>query len=246
MRIIQSSLFRAIVAIAVGVLLVKYREDTMKWLTIVIGLLFFLSGAITLIVYYYERQRLQRYTNDITEDDFSHDSYPSDDGIEDAVIVEDDSYDSTATQASTEKRQDISAQTAAKRKPMFPFAGLGSTILGVILAVMPVDFIIGVTYVLAALLIIGAIQQIVSLLLARRFASIPLLFWFFPVVTLVVGILVVAHPMDTATLPLKVIGWAMMFYGVVECINTVKIHLARKKYIEAQKAKIVKGQLLEE
>jgi uncharacterized membrane protein HdeD (DUF308 family) len=129
---------------------------------------------------------------------------------------------------------------------MFPFAGLGSTILGVILAVMPVDFIIGVTYVLAALLIIGAIQQIVSLLLARRFASIPLLFWFFPVVTLVVGILVVAHPMDTATLPLKVIGWAMMFYGVVECINTVKIHLARKKYIEAQKAKIVKGQLLEE
>lgn len=246
MRIIQSSLFRAIVAIAVGVLLVKYREDTMKWLTIVIGLLFFLSGAITLIVYYYERQRLQRYTNDITEDDFSHDSYPSDDDIEDAVIVEDDSDDSTATQASTEKQQDISAQTAAKRKPMFPFAGLGSTILGVILAVMPVDFIIGVTYVLAALLIIGAIQQIVSLLLARRFASIPLLFWFFPVVTLVVGILVVAHPMDTATLPLKVIGWAMMFYGVVECINTVKIHLARKKYIEAQKAKIVKGQLLEE
>lgn len=246
MRIIQSSLFRAIVAIAVGVLLVKYREDTMKWLTIVIGLLFFLSGAITLIVYYYERQRLQRYTNDITEDDFSHDSYPSDDGIEDAVIVEDDSDDSTATQASTEKQQDISAHTAAKRKPMFPFAGLGSTILGVILAVMPVDFIIGVTYVLAALLIIGAIQQIVSLLLARRFASIPLLFWFFPVVTLVVGILVVAHPMDTATLPLKVIGWAMMFYGVVECINTVKIHLARKKYIEAQKAKIVKGQLLEE
>lgn len=246
MRIIQSSLFRAIVAIAVGVLLVKYREDTMKWLTIVIGLLFFLSGAITLIVYYYERQRLQRDINDITEDDFSHDSYPSDDGIEDAVIVEDDSDDSTATQASTEKRQDISAQTAAKRKPMFPFAGLGSTILGVILAVMPVDFIIGVTYVLAALLIIGAIQQIVSLLLARRFASIPLLFWFFPVVTLVVGILVVAHPMDTATLPLKVIGWAMMFYGVVECINTVKIHLARKKYIEAQKAKIVKGQLLEE
>lgn len=246
MRIIQSSLFRAIVAIAVGVLLVKYREDTMKWLTIVIGLLFFLSGAITLIVYYYERQRLQWYTNDITEDDFSHDSYPSDDGIEDAVIVEDDSDDSTATQASTEKQQDISAQTAAKRKPMFPFAGLGSTILGVILAVMPVDFIIGVTYVLAALLIIGAIQQIVSLLLARRFASIPLLFWFFPVVTLVVGILVVAHPMDTATLPLKVIGWAMMFYGVVECINTVKIHLARKKYIEAQKAKIVKGQLLEE
>lgn len=246
MRIIQSSLFRAIVAIAVGVLLVKYREDTMKWLTIVIGLLFFLSGAITLIVYYYERQRLQRYTNDITEDDFSHDSYPSDDSIEDAVIVEDDSDDSTATQASTEKQQDISAQTAAKRKPMFPFAGLGSTILGVILAVMPVDFIIGVTYVLAALLIIGAIQQIVSLLLARRFASIPLLFWFFPVVTLVVGILVVAHPMDTATLPLKVIGWAMMFYGVVECINTVKIHLARKKYIEAQKAKIVKGQLLEE
>jgi hypothetical protein len=126
MRIIQSSLFRAIVAIAVGVLLVKYREDTMKWLTIVIGLLFFLSGAITLIVYYYERQRLQRYTNDITEDDFSHDSYPSDDGIEDAVIVEDDSDDSTATQASTEKQQDIRHRRLRSVSPCSPLQVLAA------------------------------------------------------------------------------------------------------------------------
>ncbi|MFW5513580.1 MAG: DUF308 domain-containing protein, partial [Prevotella sp.] len=31
MRLLQSSVFRAVVAIIVGALLVKYREDTVTW-----------------------------------------------------------------------------------------------------------------------------------------------------------------------------------------------------------------------
>lgn len=40
MQIIQSSLARALSAIIMGVLLIKYREETVTWLTIVIGILF--------------------------------------------------------------------------------------------------------------------------------------------------------------------------------------------------------------
>ena len=57
MKVVQSSIFRAVVAFIVGVLLVKYREDTMKWITITAGLLFFVSGLISCAVYYLERRK---------------------------------------------------------------------------------------------------------------------------------------------------------------------------------------------
>ncbi|MBQ1649622.1 MAG: DUF308 domain-containing protein, partial [Prevotella sp.] len=49
MKIIQYSVFRALCAIAVGALLVKYREDMVEWMTIAIGVLFFLSGLTAMI-----------------------------------------------------------------------------------------------------------------------------------------------------------------------------------------------------
>ena len=39
MKVLQSSLFRALCAIIVGVLLIKYREDTVTWITIAMGVL---------------------------------------------------------------------------------------------------------------------------------------------------------------------------------------------------------------
>ena len=49
MKIIRYSVFRALCAIAVGALLVKYREDMVEWMTIAIGVLFFLSGLTAMI-----------------------------------------------------------------------------------------------------------------------------------------------------------------------------------------------------
>ena len=40
-----------------GVLLIKYREETVTWLTIVIGILFFLSGVISCVAYFVARRR---------------------------------------------------------------------------------------------------------------------------------------------------------------------------------------------
>ena len=96
MKILQSSIFRAVTMIVVGVLLVKYREDTMRWLTIVIGLLFFISGLISVCFYLYEKQRLKNAT----------------------------------------PLFDAEGNEVGQRTPMFPFVGVGSMILGVILAMM--------------------------------------------------------------------------------------------------------------
>ena len=51
MKVIHSSLFRAVCAIIVGGLLIQYREQTVTWITIAIGVLFFLSGVFSLLSY---------------------------------------------------------------------------------------------------------------------------------------------------------------------------------------------------
>lgn len=190
MKVIQSSIIRAIVAIAVGVLLVMYREETTVWITIVTGVLFFISGCVSCILYFVERDKTGR-ENDL-------------------------------------KR--FSGETPEEKLPTFPFVGIGSIILGIILAVMPGSFITWVVYILAAILILGAINQFVVLASARRFAHVPVAYWFFPVVTLCTGIFIIAKPMESASFPLKIIGWCMMFYGVVELLNAFKIKQMRRTY----------------
>ena len=51
MKVLQSSFFRALCALIVGALTIMYRDEAQKWLVIVIGVLFFLSGVISCAVY---------------------------------------------------------------------------------------------------------------------------------------------------------------------------------------------------
>ena len=51
MKVFQSSVVRALCAIIVGALIVKYRELTVTWITIAIGVLFFLSGVFSCVTY---------------------------------------------------------------------------------------------------------------------------------------------------------------------------------------------------
>ena len=120
-------------------------------------------------------------------------------------------------------------------RPPFPIVGLGSAILGVILAMMPATFISGVMYVLAAILILGAINQYFNLAGIRKISTVPFLFWLFPTIILGVGIFMLVKPMEMSALPFRILGWCLMFYGVVECINSIKIYKAKKDYEDTQR-----------
>ena len=61
MKILQSSVFRAISAIAIGCLLIKYPDNTVTWITVAIGILFLLSGLISLIVYVHARKNVSEF-----------------------------------------------------------------------------------------------------------------------------------------------------------------------------------------
>ncbi len=68
MKVVHSSLFRAVCAIIIGVLLIQYREQTVTWITIAIGVLFFLSGVISLITYFCAKRTAEKIQGQVLSD----------------------------------------------------------------------------------------------------------------------------------------------------------------------------------
>ena len=188
MKLFQSSIFRALCAIVVGVLLIKYPDDSVTWLTMAIGALFLLSGVIALIAYWQAKRHAGEYT--IT---------------------------------------DREGRVISGSQPTFPIVGAGSVILGLVLVLTPHAFINGLMYMLAAILILGGITQLMSLLSARSMGSVPFGYWICPSLILLTGLFVILKPMESAELPLLILGWCSMVYGVVELLNALKIHRIKKE-----------------
>ena len=69
MKVIQSSVVRALVAIVVGVMLILYRKATLEWMVIITGALFFLSGCLSCLAYYWGRRKAIRAAQVIDEED---------------------------------------------------------------------------------------------------------------------------------------------------------------------------------
>ena len=209
MRILQSSVFRALCAIVFGYLLVIYRNQLLHWTTVAFGALFFLSGLVSVIAYYAEKRRMANMAERITamsEMRGEEMETPSEDRIRQSLM------------------------------PGFPIVGIGSMALGIILAIMPTTFIHGMMYVIAGLLVLGAINMMFNLSMARKFANIGLGYWIMPLLLLVLGILMIVKPDLFAAMPFRVLGWALIVYGVIECINAIKIHNCRKQYEKIQAA----------
>lgn len=209
MRILQSSVFRALCAIVFGYLLVIYRNQMLHWTTIAFGALFFLSGLVSVIAYYAEKRRaanMAERLSAMSEMRGKEMETPSEDSIRHSLM------------------------------PGFPIVGIGSMVLGVILAIMPTTFIHGMMYVIAGLLVLGALNMMFNLSMARQFASIGLGFWIMPLLLLVLGVLMIAKPDLFAAMPFRILGWALIVYGVIECINAIKIHNCRKQYEKIQAA----------
>lgn len=180
-------MFRAICAIAVGGMLIKNPDSTVKGITIAIGVLFLVSGVISCVAYF--NARMHSAENEV---------------------------------------YDADGKLLVGGRPTFPLVGLGSVILGFILALMPGAFVASLMYVLGAIVILGALNQYLALIQARKFARLPLWSWLCPTLLLLVGLFVIIKPLETAGLPLLIIGWCLVFYGVTECINAFQIHRCKK------------------
>ena len=193
MKIFQSSIFRAICAIAIGILLIKYPDNTVTWITVAIGILFLLSGLISLIVYVNARKHVSEY-----------------------------------------KITDAEGRVVAGEQPTFPIVGVGSLILGALLALTPNVFITALMYIIGGILLLGAINQYMNLVNGRRYGKICFGYWVFPSLILLTGLYVIIKPMTPVNVAMLILGWCSLLYGVTELVNSIKFHSNRRKLRQAQ------------
>ena len=205
MKILQSSIVRALVAFAVGALIIKYREETVHWLTVVIGALFFVSGLIAVVLN-------KRPTSQ---------PIPASDG---ADYPQDGEQQAAAHSTHLPHREGQGGGSSV----LSSLVGFGSIILGIILALMPTTFITGLQYVLAAMLVLGAINQFVNLAQASRWCHVGWFYWLLPVVVLLVAIFMIWRPIEVAAAPLFIIGWCMLLYGMAELLGGLMLWKARR------------------
>lgn len=199
MKIILQSILRALCAIAVGALLIEYRQEMVQWMTVTIGVLFFLSGVIATTMAYATGRIQKRIYKDFENN------------------------------TDAELSDNISAPRKSRGWCWGMAAGIGSMLLGIVLALMPNAFVDFLVYVLSALLIIGALQQYVSLFMTSKITHINFAYWIMPTLLLLAGIVAVAYPAAIASSPLFFIGWCMIVYGIVECINGIKAYAGNRK-----------------
>ena len=204
MKILQSSVFRAISAIAIGCLLIKYPDNTVTWITVAIGILFLLSGLISLIVYVHARKNVSEF-----------------------------------------KVMDKEGHVIAGEKPTFPIVGVGSLILGAMLALTPNVFITALMYIIGGILILGAINQYMNLINARKYGKVSFGFWVFPSVVLLIGLYVIIKPMVPASMAMLILGWCSLLYGVTELVNSLKFHADKRKFRQAQEVPVAE-EIIEE
>ena len=192
-KIFQSTAFRAICALVIGVLLIKFPDNTVTGITIAIGVLFLLSGVLSCLSYIQARRHTSEY-----------------------------------------KIYDAEGRLVAGEQPMFPIVGIGSIILGLILALMAKSFVTALMYIIGILLVLGAINQFMALLTGRRYGHIGLWMWVMPSLILLTGLYVMLKPMAPLQVAMTILGWCMVVYGVVELVNALKFYRDRKQWLQQQ------------
>lgn len=138
-------------------------------------------------------------------------------------------YFNAVRNAAAYKITDAAGNVIYGGKPTPPVVGMGSLILGGLLVINPSMFVAGLMYVLGAILILGAVNQFMALLAARKFGQFSFAFWICPSLVLLTGLFVIIKPMESASLPLVILGWCSLLYGVTEIVNSMKIYSGRRR-----------------
>ena len=105
---------------------------------------------------------------------------------------------------------------------MFPLAGLGSVLLGAWLMLMPGFFVNILMFVLGGVLLIAGIEQITTLVAARKYGAVSGTFYILPTLIFLAGLLLIFYPMKVVEDTLVIFGVVILVYGVNELINWYK------------------------
>lgn len=117
----------------------------------------------------------------------------------------------------------------SERIRRFPIEGIGSLLFGFWLVINPIFFVNILFILLGLILIIGGIQQIVSLTIARRWMYVPSVFYLVPSLILIAGLIALFNPTGVQNTALMIIGISSLVYAVSELVNWFKFSRRRPK-----------------
>ena len=123
---------------------------------------------------------------------------------------------------------DSEGKSVGQSMPTFPIVGVGSLILGIILASMPETFLSWLTYIFAAIILLVSVYQIADLIVANRYGRVGWAYWVMPIIMLLAAIVALVNPETISSSPLFFLGWAMMISGAVMIVNVLKIYTVRR------------------
>ena len=126
----------------------------------------------------------------------------------------------------------------AEERRRLPIEGIGSLLFGLWLVIMPGFFADLLTFVLGFILVLGGIQQISSLSVARRWMSVHAGFYIIPVLILLAGLVAVVNPTGVRSTAFIVIGITSLVYAVSELVNWFTFTRKRPKTPVASNASL--------
>ncbi len=116
----------------------------------------------------------------------------------------------------------------------FPVDSIGGILFGLLLMLMPGFFANFLTFVLGFFLLIGGIQQLSTLIAARQWSKVPLVYYIVPSLIFLAGIYAITNPNGTRSTAFIIIGITCIFYAVFELVNWYKFTRLRPKLNETQ------------
>ncbi len=146
---------RAIWGLVLGLILCIYPDNVGNYLVILLGLIFMVPSAVSIIVYIAQFMKTNKF-----------------------------------------------------KSKTFPLIAIGCLIFGAWLVISPANFVQMLTVIIGLLMIIGSVQQLYGLQLAKQWTTISGIHYFVPIILLVSGIIVILNPIG-------VVGTVMTFAGIV-------------------------------
>ncbi len=118
---------------------------------------------------------------------------------------------------------------STEMRSRFPVEGMGSLLFGLWLIIMPGFFADLLTFVLGFVLLMGGVQQIASLSMARRWMPVSGVFYLVPSLILIAGIIALFNPTGVRNTAFIIIGVSSLVYSLTELINWFKFDRRRPK-----------------
>lgn len=101
----------------------------------------------------------------------------------------------------------------------FPIEGVGSLLFGLWLVIMPDFFADVLMFLLGFILMLGGVQQIASLSMARRFMRVPGGYYVVPVLILLAGLVSLFNPTGVRNTVFIIIGVSSILYALSELVT---------------------------